>query len=63
MKKTNKINLNQLAKKEVDMKKSEMKAIRGGDLCVCVCVLPGAPTADYPVQTTANTAIIRPHLE
>lgn len=62
MKKTNKINLNQLAKREVDMKKNEMKAVRGGQavvggVCCCVCVLPGCPTANYPVETTANTAV------
>jgi natural product precursor len=59
MKKTNKINLNQLAIKEVDMKKSEMKAVRGGnqpDQCICVCVLPSAPTANYPRETSSNSA-------
>jgi len=56
MKKKNKINLNQLAKKEVDMKKSEMKAVRGG-ACCCVCINTSASTAAWAVGGHANTAV------
>ena len=61
MKKKNKINLNQLAKKEVDMKKSEMKVVRGG-ACCCVCVNPGAPTATWEIGGHSNS-LVPPHLE
>lgn len=59
----NKINLNQLAKKEVEMKKNEMMTVRGGtaikddsDGCCCVCVNPGAPTASFAIEGNSNSA-------
>jgi natural product precursor len=53
-----KIKLNELSMNELELKKREMTALKGGSggSCVCVCLENSYPTAGRPIAEYTNSA-------
>lgn len=55
MKKLHLIKLNQLSSKSVELRKNEMKHLKGGSGCVCVCMGSSYPEGSRDIGSYNNS--------